>query len=84
MSDAGRAPNTKRLNLAAAGVELDKVGAVKVNHSFLIYYAFCSIFDSCLAAKVQICGRGANSVTHAQYVILTAQGMVNGMPYIPF
>ncbi|KAH6809123.1 glutathione-disulfide reductase [Perilla frutescens var. frutescens] len=27
----GRAPNTKRLNLEAVGVELDKTGAVKVN-----------------------------------------------------
>lgn len=27
----GRSPNTKRLNLEAAGVELDKVGAVKVD-----------------------------------------------------
>ena len=27
----GRAPNTKRLNLEAVGVELDKTGAVKVS-----------------------------------------------------
>lgn len=30
LSIAGRAPNTKRLNLDAAGVEIDEVGAIKV------------------------------------------------------
>lgn len=33
----GRVPNTKRLNLEAVGVELDKTGAVKVNR-FHLYY----------------------------------------------
>ncbi|XP_020594536.1 glutathione reductase, chloroplastic-like [Phalaenopsis equestris] len=28
---SGRAPNTKRLNLQAVGVELDKTGAIKVD-----------------------------------------------------
>lgn len=39
MSDkfvAGRAPNSKRLNLNAVGVEVDKHGAVKV----IIYLTF--------------------------------------------
>ncbi len=34
----GRAPNTKRLNLEAVGVELDRTGAVKVT-SFLICFS---------------------------------------------
>ena len=35
----GRAPNSKRLNLKAVGVEVDKHGAVKV----IIYLAFSII-----------------------------------------
>lgn len=31
----GRAPNSKRLNLEAVGVELDKAGAIKVNSHLL-------------------------------------------------
>jgi hypothetical protein len=38
----GRAPNTKRLNLEAAGVELDKTGAVKVS-SFSVIQLVLSI-----------------------------------------
>lgn len=34
----GRAPNTKRLNLEVVGVELDKMGAVKV--VFYCFYAY--------------------------------------------
>lgn len=33
---AGRAPNTKRLNLQAVGVELDSSGAVKVSILLLV------------------------------------------------
>lgn len=38
----GRAPNTKRLNLKAVGVEVDQTGAVKVT-SLLFWYSFCFI-----------------------------------------
>lgn len=41
----GRAPNTKRLNLKAVGVEVDQTGAVKVT-SLLFWYSFC--FIQCL------------------------------------
>lgn len=37
----GRAPNTKRLNLEAIGVELDKTGAVKVTS-----FDFCILLFS--------------------------------------
>ena len=40
---AGRMPNTKRLNLEAVGVELDKTGAVKVTLPFFPYFSFPSI-----------------------------------------
>lgn len=41
----GRAPNTKRLNLKAVGVEVDQTGAVKVT-CLLFWYSFC--FIQCL------------------------------------
>lgn len=38
-SIVGRAPNTKRLNLDAVGVELDRAGAIKVTElEFLAYF----------------------------------------------
>lgn len=48
---SGRAPNTKRLNLEAVGVELDKIGAVKVCfHRMMVLYFFFA-FHVCLVGK---------------------------------
>jgi len=41
---AGRTPNSDRLNLQAAGVEVDQIGAIKVDFSF---FASC-FFLLCL------------------------------------
>jgi hypothetical protein len=42
----GRAPNTKRLNLGAVGVELDQTGAVKVT-SFPICFSCLLSLNTC-------------------------------------
>jgi hypothetical protein len=43
----GRTPNSQRLNLQAAGVDVDQIGAIKVYFSFYASYLFsflCGIF----------------------------------------
>lgn len=55
MESAGRAPNTKRLNLQAVGVELDRVGAVKVKLlPYMLYMMFTSN-SCCLATPSRCC-----------------------------
>lgn len=58
ISTTGRIPNTKRLNLEAVGVELDKAGAVKVVTKFLLLQMLHVIRSYTLAAT--------NSVNYPQ------------------
>lgn len=48
---AGRAPNSKRLNLEAVGVDIDKTGAIKVLSTFFSPAYKVIIMKSTLVSK---------------------------------